>query len=321
MRIAIVAPFRPGVETGNRVTARRWARLLRDLGHHVSVRPEYDGRPADVLVALHARKSSRSVERFRRLQPGRPVVVALTGTDLYPDLGTSRRARSVLSAADRLVVLQPAALRALDPAARAKARVIHQSATRPRGRFPHRRGAFEVVVLSHVRPVKDPLRAAAAARLRPPSSRLLVLHAGAALGDGAARAARREQARNPRYRWLGPLPRPRALRLLARARALLLTSVVEGGANVVSEALACAVPVLSSRIAGSIGILGPAHPGYFDVGDTAGLAALLARAEDDATFLARLRRRSRALAPLVSPARERGCWRRLLQELSARGRR
>jgi glycosyltransferase involved in cell wall biosynthesis len=111
------------------------------------------------------------------------------------------------------------------------------------------------------------------------------------------------------------------MRLLARARALVLTSVMEGGANVVSEALACAVPVLSSRIAGSIGILGPAHPGYFAVGDTAALAALLGQAEDDRAFLARLRRRSEALAALVSPARERGCWRRLLRELSARGRR
>jgi putative glycosyltransferase (TIGR04348 family) len=319
VKIAIVSPHRAGVDTGNRVTARRWARLLRGLGHRVSIRREYEEGAFDVLVALHARKSAASVVRFRRLQPDRAVVVALTGTDLYRDLGTSRRARTALAAADRIVVLQPAALRALAPVARAKARVVHQSATRPRGRFPPRRDAFEVVVLSHLRPVKDPLRAAAAARLRPASSRLRVLHAGAALTAGAAATARREEARNPRYRWLGPLPRGRALRLLARARALVLSSELEGGANVVSEAIACSVPVLSSRIAGSIGVLGPDHPGYFATGDTEGLAALLGRAEDDRAFLSELRRRSRSLAPLVSPARERERWRRLLQELSARG--
>jgi putative glycosyltransferase (TIGR04348 family) len=314
LRITIVAPGLPGLDTGNQVTARRWARLLRDLGHRVAVQPEYDGRPCDLLLALHARKSFTSLERFRRHRPGRPLVVALTGTDLYADIRTSAEARRSLEVADRLVLLQPAGLEELPATARAKARVIHQSATRPKGRFPPRKDVFEVVVLGHLRPVKDPLRAAAAARLRPAPSRLRVLHAGAALTPETARAARREQATNPRYRWLGPLPRWRALRLLARARALVLTSEMEGGANVVSEALACSVPVLCSRIPGSIGILGPDHPGYFEVGDTEGLAALLARAEEDRAFLADLRRRGRALAPLVSPAREREGWRRLLRE-------
>jgi glycosyltransferase involved in cell wall biosynthesis len=143
-----------------------------------------------------------------------------------------------------------------------------------------------------------------------------VLHAGAALSPEAAEEARREQARNTRYRWLGPLPRWRALRLLARARLLVLSSKLEGGANVVSEALACSVPVLSSRISGSMGILGPDYPGYFEVGDTKGLAALLARAEDEPSFLADLRRRGRSLAQLVSPAREREDWRRLLREIT-----
>jgi hypothetical protein len=75
------------------------------------------------------------------------------------------------------------------------------------------------------------------------------------------------------------------------------------------------VPVLSSRISGSIGMLGPDYPGYFEVGDTKGLAALLARAEDEPSFLADLRRRGRSLARLVSPAREREGWRRLLREM------
>jgi putative glycosyltransferase (TIGR04348 family) len=319
VRIAVVSPAREGLDTGNRVTARRWARLLRDLGHRVAVRPEYDGRPSDMLVALHARKSLPSLERFRREQPGRPVIVALTGTDLYGDIRTSSEAQRSLELADRLVLLQPAGLEELALPARAKAWPIYQSATRPRGRFPPRRDVFEVLVLAHLRPVKDPLRAAAAARLLPASSRLRVLHAGAALTPESARAARQEEAANPRYRWLGSLPRWRALRLLARARALVLTSQMEGGANVISEALACSVPVLCSRIPGSTGILGPDYPGYFEVGDSKGLAALLARAEDEPSFLADLRRRVRSLSSLVSPARERESWRRLLRDLSQLG--
>jgi putative glycosyltransferase (TIGR04348 family) len=268
-----------------------------------------------MLLALHARKSFPSLERFRKERPGKPVVVALTGTDLYGDIRTSPEARRSLELADRLVLLQPAGLEELALSERAKARTIYQSATRPRGRFPPRRDVFEVLVLGHLRPVKDPLRAAAAARLRPASSRLRVLHAGAALTPGAAGAARHEEASNPRYRWLGPLPRWRALRLLARVRALVLTSQMEGGANVLSEALACSVPVLCSRIPGSTGILGSDYPGYFEVGDAAGLAILLARAEGEPSFLADLRRRARSLSSLVSPARERESWRRLLREL------
>ncbi len=317
MRITIIAERREGLFTGNQATARRWAQLLRQLGHEVTVRQQLPRERCDVLVALHARKSFRSLERFRRGRPGRRAIVALTGTDLYGDIRTSPEARWSLEAADRLVLLQPAGLAELTPSLRAKARVIRQGAERPAGRFPPRADVFEVALLAHLRPVKDPLRAASAARLLPPSSRVRVLHAGAALTPALAEAARREQRTNPRYRWLGALPHARALRVLARSRALVLTSEREGGANVVSEALACGVPVLSSRIPGSVGILGADHPGYFEPGDTAGLAALLTRAEDDRAFLSELRRRSRRLGPLVAPTRERESWKRLLAELDA----
>jgi glycosyltransferase involved in cell wall biosynthesis len=62
-------------------------------------------------------------------------------------------------------------------------------------------------------------------------------------------------AANPRYRWLGELPRWQALRVLARSHVLVLSSLTEGGANVISEALALGVPIVASRIAGSMGLL------------------------------------------------------------------
>jgi glycosyltransferase involved in cell wall biosynthesis len=141
------------------------------------------------------------------------------------------------------------------------------------------------------------------------------LHAGAALDAASAARARAEARANPRYVWLGPLPRTRALRLLTRCRLLVLTSRLEGGANVVSEALACRVPVLSSRIDGSVGILGAGYPGLFDVGDTDGLAALLWRAETDARFYRRLTSGCRSAARLLDPAAEVRAWRHLLLEL------
>jgi glycosyltransferase involved in cell wall biosynthesis len=149
----------------------------------------------------------------------------------------------------------------------------------------------------------------------PHRSRVRLLHVGAALDPGTARRARDEARRNPRYRWLGALPRGRALRVLARSRLLVLTSRLEGGSNALSEALACDVPVVSSRIPGIVGTLGRGYPGYFPVGDTRALARLMHRAETDHTFYAGLKRWCRERANLVAPAAERRAWAGLLREL------
>ena len=127
--------------------------------------------------------------------------------------------------------------------------------------------------------------------------------------------AQAEMEANPRYQWLGELPRGKALRVLARSRLHVLSSQLEGGANALCEAIACSVPTLASRIPGSVGILGPDYPGYFPFGDTQALAELLYRAETDPEFLQTLRTRCEQLRPLADPARERQAWRRVLDEL------
>ena len=318
MKVCLVTPAPAGSRKGNRVTAERWAGLLRELGHEAEIEESWGGRSCDVLcdilIALHARRSAPSIERFHRQRPGAPLVVVLTGTDLYRDLADSAEARASLDRAWRLVVLQEAALAELPEPWRGKARVIVQSAVPVLGGEPDPRH-FDVCVLGHLREVKDPFRTAEAARLLPASSRLRVLHAGAALEPGLEERARAEESGNPRYRWLGDLPRNEALALLARSRLLSLTSHLEGGANVISEAIAAGVPVVASRIAGSLGLLGPDYPGTFPVGDTAALAALLARAERDAAFYAELRQGCARLRPLVEPARERESWNALLGEI------
>lgn len=319
LAISIVTPAPPGVQSGNRTTAARWARHLRDLGHEVELAATWDGARADALIALHAKKSAASIARFRAANPGRPLIVALTGTDLYGDLDRDAEALSSLALADRLVVLQPRGIAALPADFRARARTIIQSASAPSRAPAPVEGAFEVAVIGHLRAVKDPFRAAEASRSLPEGSRVLIQHAGAALDPGTAERARAEMARSPRYRWLGELPYAETQALLARARLLLLTSLTEGGANVVTEAIAAGVPVLSTRIEGSLGLLGEDYPGYFDPGGTEALAQLLLRAELDEAFLAELRRRCVSLAPLVDPAREREAWRLVLEEIVGDG--
>ena len=331
MRIGIVTPAPPDSRYGNRITALRWAKILRRLGNRVSILQAYDGEPYDLLVALHARRSHSSIVSFRRHNPEAPVIVALTGTDLYRDIRTNHLARKSLEIATRIVVLQPKAIEELRPSLQDKTRVIYQSvegtrdpasgrAAKTTTRKPERRerfsGNFDVCVIGHLRAVKDPFRAAMAARLLPPSSRIRVLQVGGALTEAMAARARKEMRVNQRYEWLGEQPRSRVRRILAKSRLCVLSSRMEGGANVLSEAIVASVPILASRIDGNVGILGADYPGYFAVGDTKQLAQLLTRAETCSEYLVELEARVNNLAPLFSPLREEQAWTDLICELS-----
>lgn len=313
MRIAIACPAPPGSRTGNRVTAERWRRLLRQLGHSVRIVHDDDAGPAELLVALHATRSAAAIARFRARAPEAPLVVALAGTDLYAEL--ARGDWRALQHASRLVLLHPLAVNEVPPALRARARVIVQSAVGPRRRLRSSRRFFDVAVVAHLRQIKDPFRAEEAVRGLPASSRLRVRHVGGGLERGMEREARRRAAANPRYVWLGERPRWQARHEIARARLLLLSSRFEGGANVVSEAVASGVPVLSSRISCAEGLLGRDYPGLFPVGDTGALRELLLRAEAEPAFRRELETRCRARRGLFAPTRERRSWRELLAEL------
>lgn len=330
MRIGIVTPAPADSLYGNRITALRWAKILRGLGNRVSISQAYDGEPYDLLIALHAQRSHGSINSFRRKNIRAPIVVALTGTDLYRDIHTSQPAQKSLEIAARIVVLQPKAVEELRPRLRNKTRVIYQSVentrepasggAKPRARKPEPRerfsGNFDVCVIGHLRTVKDPFRAAMAARLLPRSSRIHVLQVGGAMTDAMAARARREMRVNQRYQWLGEQPQSRVRRILAKSRLFVISSRMEGGANVLSEAVVNSVPILASRINGNVGILGADYPGYFRVGDTKQLAQLFTRAETRPEYLADLGARVHNLAPLFSPTREEQAWADLISEIS-----
>ncbi|MAG57588.1 MAG: TIGR04348 family glycosyltransferase [Planctomycetes bacterium] len=316
--VLIVTPVAPDSLTGNGITARRWAGILERLGSRTTIGERYDGQPCEMLVALHAQRSASSVAKFKEDHPDRPLLVALTGTDLYGDLAQDKDVCSSLEQASHLIVLQARGPDALPEHLRPKARVIYQSASAPPNLEGPPESGFDVCVLGHLRPVKAPFLAEAAARLLPASSQVRILHLGAALDDESAAAARAKESENPRYHWHGTLPHPDAMRFLARCHLHVLTSEMEGAANAISEAMTLAVPTVATRIAGCVGMLGADYPGLFPVGDAEALASLMHRAETDAAFYALLRSRCRERAHLVDPDREFEAWEALLNEIRSR---
>ena len=297
-RIFIVTPARPGARSGNLHTATRWAAMLRGAGHRVKVGLAWAGEPCDLLIALHARRSHDSVLRYQG-----PRVVVLTGTDLYRDLPDSAEARRSLELADQLVVLQEAAVFSLEKEFRKKTRIIYQSTDTSLRPHPPRR-PFRVAVVGHLREVKDPFRAALAlAHL--PDRPLEVVQIGGALEDGFAAEAKRLMAREPRYRWLGSVPHGRALEWLARSHVLVVSSAMEGGANVIAEAARIGTPVLASRVSGNVGMLGAGYPGFYPLYDDQALAALIERAFNEKDFYSRLKRALHARRARFAPAAER----------------
>lgn len=307
MHITIVAPVDSKLNTGNRMTARRWARMLKALGHQTEIANEFSDQThqtPDVLIALHARRSAKSIRDFRKRFPNRPIVLAMTGTDLYRDIKSNTHARESLEIADRLILLQRHGLNELPNRLHAKCRVIYQSAKPPTTIPKPISRYFEVCVVGNLRPVKDPFRAAVASRKLPETSKIRIVHLGAALTPKMQKQAEAEMSVNPRYKWLGSIPHWQAMQRLARSRCMVLSSKLEGGAHVVTEAVVAGVPVISSRISGSIGLLGKNHPGYFEVGNTTELTELLIRVETDSMFYAALKKKSRAAKKLFLPATE-----------------
>jgi putative glycosyltransferase (TIGR04348 family) len=302
--ILIVSPATARENNGNWQTASRW---MRHLARRYRVAIAGGWTPSDpapdLLIALHARRSAAALAAFRAAHPARPALLALTGTDLYRDIRHDPQAQASLALATGLAVLQPRGLDELDPALHAKTRVIYQSAPRQRPARPANLAQFDIAMIGHLRAEKDPQVFMQAAGLATASG-VRLLHVGAALDPALGAAARETAAAQPRYRWLGALSHMATRRRLRRCRLLVLASTMEGGANVIIEAVTSGVPVLASDIPGNRGMLGEDYAGYFPPGDAGALARLIDRAALDPRFDALLRRQCAARAPLFSPHAE-----------------
>ena len=299
--VALITPALAAANNGNWQTAQRWARMLSG-DYEVRLMKDWDGAAADLMLALHARRSAASIAAWAR--SGRPLAVTLTGTDLYCDVPSADvDALRSLALADRLIVLHEGAPDDVPAEHRAKCVVCFQSAAQHLA-LPKTTRHLRALMVGHLRNEKDPRTAVAAMRLLATRVDIALDHIGAPLDTALGEEAQTLMRAQPNYRWHGALPHATTLRRIQRAHMLVHPSVMEGGAHVVMEAVRCGTPVLASRIAGNVGMLGRDYGGYFEPGDAAGLAALLQRARDDPAMLQALRAQCDQRSPLFDPARE-----------------
>ena len=318
--IVIISPALAAANNGNWQTAKRWQTML--SGHYrVEIRQSWQpdmGEPFDAMLALHARRSADSIARWSAAHPDKPVVLALTGTDLYRDIAVDTQAQRSLQLASRLIVLQELGPRSLPPQFQGKCRVVFQSTPR-RPSVQKTTQELRVLMVGHLRAEKSPQTYFAAARALAHRPDIVLAHIGAPLDAALGEEARQLAAEVPNYRYLGEQDHAQTLDHIAHAHVLVHPSQMEGGAHVVMEAVMCGTPVLASRIDGNVGMLGADYAGYFDCGDALQLANALMACRDGQNLpsskLAQLARQCSLRESLFEPAAEQAALLRIFAEI------
>ncbi len=262
--LCLVTPALAAANNGNWQTAWRWAQML-SADYRVQLLRQWHGEPADMMVALHARRSAASIAAWAQAFPGRPLAVVLTGTDLYHDILVDASAQASLQAAQMLIVLHELAPLDLPEALRAKCRVCLQS-TPSRRPLPKPGTPLRALMVGHLREEKSPRTYFEAARRLAARGDIVLDHIGAPLDAQLGAEAEALQHALTNYCWLGELPHAATRMRIQRAHVLVHASRIEGGAHVVMEAVRSGTSVLASRIAGNLGMLGADYGGYFELG-------------------------------------------------------
>ena len=300
--ICIISPALAAANNGNWQTAMRWQYML-SKDYHVEIMLQWDGKPYDAMLALHARKSADSIAAWAASCPAKPIVLVLTGTDLYRDIAFDAQAQQSLKHAHRLLVLQELGANSLPLEYQSKCQVIYQSTPRRQAMQKTTR-KLRALMVGHLRSEKSPETYFAAARALAHRQDILLDHIGAPLDVGLGQQAQQLAADIPSYRYLGEQSHAATRARIARAHVLVHPSRMEGGAHVVMEAVMSGTPVLASRIDGNVGMLGGGYDAYFPVGDAQALANLLLRCQNEPAILDHLNQQCALRSTLFEPLAE-----------------
>jgi putative glycosyltransferase (TIGR04348 family) len=312
--IVLVSPGLPDARNGNWQTAHRWASMLSpsfdvilaDQWPNTATKPVEQAHLLDppsssektapvAMLALHAYKSSTAIEAWSSIYPNRPLIVVLTGTDLYRDIKKQPQAQASIERADYLVVLQEEGPKALPVHLRSKCRVIFQSCSSFKT-LAKTTTHLKAVMVGHLRDEKWPQTLfEAASQLSSECDRIYIDHIGRALDSTLGQQALSTASQCSNYRWLGSLSHRATRHRIQHAHVLIHTSRMEGGAHAVMEAVRSGTPVLASKIDGNLGMLGLDYLGYFEPGDSRALCLLLQRCREEQAMSSRLQAKRQGL--------------------------
>jgi putative glycosyltransferase (TIGR04348 family) len=324
--IHLITPALAEANNGNWQTAYRWGKFLAPNFEVITAKawqaPSRPSESRELMIALHARRSAESIAAFAKT--GQPIILVLTGTDLYRDIHHDAQAQRSLELADHLVVLHEQGAKDLPERFRSKTRTIFQSALKlkaiePQLKFNAHR-YFDIAMVGHVRAEKDPMTALRAMKIlsAQPAAKsakpIRLLHIGSDKDEALGRSFRDLASSLSTVKLLGSLSNARTRQWIKRCDVLVLPSVMEGGANVLIEAVMAGVPVIASRISGSVGMLGDDYMGYFKVTSETELAKLVGQCRDEPAFLAGLRAQCEQRAKNFEPALEKRLVNRLISE-------
>lgn len=321
--VLIITPYLADANNGNWRTARRWQQLLA-LHYRVNVvndivsdNPPTSFNPKpDAIIALHARRSYVSILAAKKNYADVPLIVVLTGTDLYRDIADSAEAQHSLTLADALIVLQEDAIQYVPKAYRKKTHVVFQSA-KPLLPAVKADGVLNCVAVGHLRAEKSPETIFQAAELLRETPNIHVTHIGKAMDEKLVKRASALTLSQQNYRWVGALSHGLTRAAIKRAHLLIHPSIMEGGANVIVEAITAGTAVIASKMSGNVGMLGQDYSGYFPVGDAHALVELLQRVKREPNLFARLNNACKARSHLFTPDAERHQLDNIICQLAA----
>jgi glycosyltransferase involved in cell wall biosynthesis len=343
--VRILTPFGQESGMGNWRTASRYAQMLRASGINASV---FEPSAADdalvssgqrtVAVVLNAYRSADQVSLCVR--GGIPVMVVMTGTDLYGNLRPSnagqpdyRIAEQAMESAALILALQSEAAAEIQARWPALADRVHTLVQTSPPRRPHapevtsHSKTVRFMIAAHFREEKDPRTAFMGFHEAFPEGwgqradgrrvPVRLIHVGGYRDKTLAQEMMRLSERYPGILIEGPRTHAETMRQMTHVHCLLQPSVSEGGALVIAEAVACRLPIIASDIPAHRSQLGSDYPALFPVRDTEKLATLMRRFIADPGLVASIHGlHPRLQATLATPTHERDELVRLVRRLA-----